>query len=192
MSLYYVVCGKSEFKSKAVQYVQSGNITPLILNIGTRWMRVVWLTHRLLYTCRQNPQPPLTRRLSGLQKRSTRFVKEKILLRLPYIEPCFLVCPDRRLVTIVTKSRLHDPFWSLYLYYWLFGLFGKLKFPETDEVPNSYLKKHWNLRKSACSGVSWFSNLACSGVSWFHELAFSIIILFWKLAWSVVFPGAAN
>ena len=36
MSFYYVVCGKSAFKGKNVQYVQSVNITPLILNIGTR------------------------------------------------------------------------------------------------------------------------------------------------------------
>lgn len=35
MSFYYVVYDISEFKGKDVKYVQSGDITPLILSIGT-------------------------------------------------------------------------------------------------------------------------------------------------------------
>jgi hypothetical protein len=150
MSFCYVVCGKSGLKGKAVKYVQSGDITPLVINIGTRCIIVVKFTHRLLYTSRKNSQPPLSRRVSKSHRRYASFQEENFFL-LPEMEPCFLCCPDRSLFIIVPKSQLHDPCWPPYLYYWLLSLFGYLKFPEIEEVSNRHLTKHCNLRKLACS-----------------------------------------
>ena len=56
---------------------RSRGVAPHILNVGTRWKRVITFTSRPL--C---PRCPLNRRLGGLQTRSERFGGEKNLLSL--------------------------------------------------------------------------------------------------------------
>jgi hypothetical protein len=51
---------------------ESGGIISRILDLGTRWRRVVNFTLRPLYPQRKRPWCPLDRRLGGLQSRSGR------------------------------------------------------------------------------------------------------------------------
>jgi len=50
----------------------SRRISPLILNIGTRWMWVVRSRSRSLYSRTENPRIPSSRRLGGTQIRCGR------------------------------------------------------------------------------------------------------------------------
>jgi hypothetical protein len=83
-------------------YGVTGSIAPLILNFDTRWRRLVSLTARLLHLIKKAPPlPPVPNngRQRGPQSRSGRFGEEENLLMLG-IEPLFLDCPTRILVTI--------------------------------------------------------------------------------------------
>jgi len=78
-----------------------------ILNLSTRWRRVVNLTSQPLYPWEKSPQHPLNRRLGGLQSQSGHFLEEinqfswwgsnpgflpvKILFRLKLVEACFVI-----------------------------------------------------------------------------------------------------
>jgi hypothetical protein len=68
-------------------YWGSGDIAPHILDLGTRWKRVVSFTSRPLYPQGKNPWYPLYRRLGGPQSRSGRGGKEKNFKPMPSIEP---------------------------------------------------------------------------------------------------------
>jgi len=65
----------------------SGGIAPPILNLCTRWRRVVSFTSRLLYSRGRNPRYPLYRRLEESQIRSGRGREEKKQQLVPGIEP---------------------------------------------------------------------------------------------------------
>jgi hypothetical protein len=54
----------------------SANISPRILDLGTRWNRVVSFTPRPLYPQAKSPCYQLYRRLGGLQSRSGRGSEE--------------------------------------------------------------------------------------------------------------------
>jgi hypothetical protein len=66
----YVKCA-SDKESKAItvhntkNYGSCRGITPLFLNLGTRWMTMVKCTFRPLYPYRQNPRYPLNTRQHG-------------------------------------------------------------------------------------------------------------------------------
>jgi hypothetical protein len=64
-----------------------GGIAPLILDLGTRWRRVVRFTRRLLYPQAKSLWYSLDRRLGGLQSRSGRGGEEKNSQLLPGLEP---------------------------------------------------------------------------------------------------------
>jgi hypothetical protein len=68
-------------------YCGSGDIAPRILDLGTRWKRVVSFTPRPLYPQGNNPWYSLDRRLGGLQSRSGRGGEEKNSQLLPGLEP---------------------------------------------------------------------------------------------------------
>lgn len=85
-----------------------GSTAPLILNLGTRWRRVVSFMQQSLYPWRKNPQHPQNRRLCGPQSQSGRFVEDKNSLapagnRSPNH-------PARSLITIPTELS-QFPFW---------------------------------------------------------------------------------
>jgi hypothetical protein len=68
-------------------YWRSGGIAPRILDLGTRWRRVVSFTPRPLYPQGKSPWYPLDRRLGGPQSRSGRGGEEKNPQPPPGIEP---------------------------------------------------------------------------------------------------------
>jgi hypothetical protein len=53
-------------------YWESGGIAPRIIDLGTRWRRVVSFTPRPLYPQGKSPWYPLDRRMGGSQSRSGR------------------------------------------------------------------------------------------------------------------------
>jgi len=57
-------------------YKMSKGIAPFMLNLSTRWRRVVNLTSQPLYPSGKSPQHPLNRRLGGLQSQSGHFSEE--------------------------------------------------------------------------------------------------------------------
>jgi len=57
-------------------YKMNGGTAPLILNLSTRWRRVVNLSSQPLYPWGKSPQHPLNRRLGGLQSQSGHFSVE--------------------------------------------------------------------------------------------------------------------
>jgi hypothetical protein len=63
--------------------------------LGTRLRWVVSFTPLPFYPRCKNPRYPLCRRLGGLQGRSGRYRKERILIPMPGIEPRFLGSPSR-------------------------------------------------------------------------------------------------
>jgi hypothetical protein len=65
------------------------SIAPLILNLGTRWRRVISFTLRSLYPRKKSLRHPVDRRLGGLQSLSGRGGEETKIpsLPLPGIEP---------------------------------------------------------------------------------------------------------
>jgi hypothetical protein len=77
-------------------YWGSRGIAPRILDLGTRWKRVVG-TPRLLYPQGKSPWHSLVRRMSGSQSRSGRCGEEKnsqplLGLEPPIIQPVALRC----------------------------------------------------------------------------------------------------
>jgi hypothetical protein len=68
-------------------YWGSGDIAPRILDLGTRWRRVVSFTHRSLYPQGKSRRYPLDKRLGGLQSRSGRSGENKAPKPLPGLEP---------------------------------------------------------------------------------------------------------
>jgi hypothetical protein len=68
-------------------YWGSGVTAPRILDLSTRWRRVVGFKLRPLYLQGKSPSYPLDRRLGGPQSRSGRGGKEKNSQLLPEIEP---------------------------------------------------------------------------------------------------------
>jgi len=64
-------------------YWRSGDVAPLILNLGTRWRIVVSFTPRPLYSRGEIPRYPLDRRLDGPQSRSGRGGEEKKPITAP-------------------------------------------------------------------------------------------------------------
>jgi hypothetical protein len=94
--------------------------TPLVLNLGTRWRRVVNFTPRQLYPRKRTPVPIEQEAWGGFQSRSVRF-GEKNLSPLPEIKPQFLELKSPELVTVPTtlsrycssgrKQFLH-PIWG--------------------------------------------------------------------------------
>jgi hypothetical protein len=68
-------------------YGGSEGITPRILDLGTRWRRVVSVTARPLYLQGKSPwRYPFDRRLGGPQSRSERGDEEKNSQPLPGLE----------------------------------------------------------------------------------------------------------
>jgi hypothetical protein len=67
-------------------YWGSGGIAPCILDLGTRWKRVVSFTTRPLYPQEKSPRYPFERRLSGPQSRCGRVGEEKNSHHPPEIE----------------------------------------------------------------------------------------------------------
>jgi hypothetical protein len=67
-------------------YWRSGVIVPRIVDLGTRWRRVVRFTLRPLYSQGKRSWYPLDRRLGMLQSRSGRGGEEKNSQPLPELE----------------------------------------------------------------------------------------------------------
>jgi hypothetical protein len=67
-------------------YWGSRGIAPRILDLGSRWRRVVSFTPRPLYSQGKSPRYPLDRRLGGPQSRSGRGGEEKNSNPPPEIE----------------------------------------------------------------------------------------------------------
>jgi hypothetical protein len=85
-------------------YRESGGIAPLILNLGIRRKWIVNFTHQPPYPRRKCPRYQFHRRLGGPQNRSWRCGEYKRRSPLPLIEPHFLSCSARSLVTISTTA----------------------------------------------------------------------------------------
>jgi hypothetical protein len=68
-------------------YWGNGSIAPRILDLGTRWRRVVSFTPRPLYLQGKSPWYSLDRRLGGPQSRSERGGDEKNSQPLPGLDP---------------------------------------------------------------------------------------------------------
>jgi hypothetical protein len=68
----------------------NGGITPLILDLGTRWRWVVSFTPCLLYPQGKSPWYPLGRRLGGPQSRSGHGGEEKNFQPLSGFEPSII------------------------------------------------------------------------------------------------------
>jgi hypothetical protein len=64
-----------------------GGIAPSIIDLGSRWNRVVSFTPRPLYSLGKSSSYPLDRRLGGPQSRSVRGGEEKNSQLLPALEP---------------------------------------------------------------------------------------------------------
>jgi hypothetical protein len=67
-------------------YWGSGGIAPRILDLSTRWRRVISFTPRPLYPLGKNPRYSLVGRLGGPQSRSGRGDEEKNSQPLPGLE----------------------------------------------------------------------------------------------------------
>jgi hypothetical protein len=79
-------------------YWGSGCIAPRILNLDSRWRRVVSFTPRTLYPQGKSPWCPLGRRLGGSKSRSRRGGEERNFqplagLELPIIQPVASAIP---------------------------------------------------------------------------------------------------
>jgi hypothetical protein len=77
-------------------YWGSRGIAPRILELGTRWRRVVSFKPRQLYPQRKSTWYPLDRRLGEPQSRSGRGGEEKNSLPLPGPEPPIVQPLDQR------------------------------------------------------------------------------------------------
>ena len=77
--------------------------SPLILNLGVRWGIGVLLHAADSLTLRKESQCPLHMKLGGSEDMSGRFGKEINFLPILGIEPRFLGCPSRCLVTKLTE-----------------------------------------------------------------------------------------
>jgi hypothetical protein len=86
--------------------LESRDIAPLILDLGTRRRWVVSFTPRLLYPQGNSPRYPLDRRLGGPQSRSGRGGEEKNSQPLPGLEPPIIQPVAQRYTTEL--SRLQD------------------------------------------------------------------------------------
>jgi hypothetical protein len=82
---------------------ESGDIDPLILNLGTRYRWVVSFIPRPLYLKGNFPSYPVFRRLGRSQSRSGNFGEEDKLLALPGIKPPLPDYPACSLVAILTE-----------------------------------------------------------------------------------------
>jgi hypothetical protein len=71
-------------------YLVSGGIAPRILDLGTRWGRVVSFTPRPLYPQGKSTWYPLDRKLGGTQSRSGRGGEQKNSQPLPGLEPSII------------------------------------------------------------------------------------------------------
>jgi hypothetical protein len=71
-------------------YWGSEGISPLILDLGTRWRLMVSFILRPFYPQRKSPRYPLDRRLGGLQSRSGHGGEEKNSQPLPGLEPSII------------------------------------------------------------------------------------------------------
>jgi len=67
-------------------YTMSRGTAPFILNLGTKWRRVVNIKFRRVIPGKE-PRYPLKRGLGGPQSRSGRFGEEENLSPLPEFEP---------------------------------------------------------------------------------------------------------
>jgi hypothetical protein len=76
-----------------------GDITSRILDLGTRWRRVVRFMPRLLYPHEKSPWYPLDRRLGGPQSRSGHGAEEKNFQPLPGLEPPIIQLLAQRYTT---------------------------------------------------------------------------------------------
>jgi hypothetical protein len=85
-------------------YWGSGGITPRILDLGTRWRRVVSFMPLPLYLQGKSPWYPLERRLDGPQNRSGRGVEEKNSQPLPGLEPPIIQLVAQRYLGSYVKS----------------------------------------------------------------------------------------
>jgi hypothetical protein len=64
--------------NKTPRLCGSGGTPPLILNLGTRWRKVVIFTPLLVYNRRKSPLYPMHRRLDEAQNRLEAVAKRKI------------------------------------------------------------------------------------------------------------------
>jgi len=83
-------------------HIDSGGISPVVSNPGTRWRPVGSFTPQPLYPQGNGPRYPLIGGLGWSQCRSGCFGEEKKLLNLRGIELRFLGLPDRSVFTIPT------------------------------------------------------------------------------------------
>jgi hypothetical protein len=79
-------------------YWGNWSIAPRILNLSTKWRRVVSFTPRPLYSLEKSPWCPLDRRLGGPKSRSGRGGEEKI----SHYCPCRELNPCRQAHTLVS------------------------------------------------------------------------------------------
>jgi hypothetical protein len=84
-------------------YWGSGGIAPRILDLGTRWRRVVSLTPQLIYPKVKSPWYPLDRRLGGPQSRSGRGGEEKNSQLLQRLEPPIIQLVAQRYATDLSR-----------------------------------------------------------------------------------------
>jgi hypothetical protein len=86
---------------------RSGGIAPHILNLDTKWMTSFRLRPFKLRAKCPSPRYVLNSKVGGSQSRSAQLETDKCLLPLPGLEPRFLSCPVRILITTPTElSRL--------------------------------------------------------------------------------------
>jgi hypothetical protein len=90
--------------------MRNGGIAPCILDLGTRWRRVVSFTTRPLYSLGKSPWYPLDRRLDGTQNRSGLGGEEKNSQPSPKLEP-----PIIQPVAQFYIAELSRPLFDLYM-----------------------------------------------------------------------------
>jgi hypothetical protein len=83
-------------------YCGSGGIATRILDLGTRWRRVVSFTPQPLYHQGKNPWYPLDMGLGGPQSRSGRCDEEKNSQSLPGLEPPIIQPVAQRYTTKIS------------------------------------------------------------------------------------------
>jgi hypothetical protein len=119
-------------------YWASGGIVPCILDLGTRWRRVVSFRRRPLYPQGKSPWYPLDRRLGGPQSRSGHGGEQKNSQPLPGVEPP-IIQPVAQCYTAELRSNDNSRF--LYDSYSTFPLTDivMVKHPHTSNNSVRYL-----------------------------------------------------
>ena len=82
-----------------------GGVTPLVLNLVTRWRFMVGLTPWSVYSRGKCPSYPLNCSLGGPQSQSGSFGEETTLLPLPRLQALPPSCSAHSLVTVVTMFK---------------------------------------------------------------------------------------